>query len=255
MTEPTVLTTNPYGLAALWAQGDLVIKAVAISLLLMSVVSWTVIVMRTWRATRLNRAAASATGFWHTHSYVEGVALLEQHGPDNPFRHLAAEAQAAVDHHASNQEDLHGQISMAEWLTESLRGAVDDSAERIGSGLAILASVGSTAPFVGLFGTVWGIYHALVGIGVSGQASIDKVAGPVGEALIMTAFGLFVAIPAVLGYNALTRNNKGLVNKLNRFARQLHAYFLTGSPVAKGDGKVVRMKRTAYAAAAAQQGA
>jgi biopolymer transport protein ExbB len=243
--------TNPYGLAALWAQGDLVIKTVAISLLVMSIVSWTVIVMRSWRATRLNRGAAAVAGFWHTHSYAEGLALLDQLGPDNPFRHLAAEAQAAVDHHVSNKEDLHGQISMADWLTECLRGAIDESAERIGAGLAILASVGSTAPFVGLFGTVWGIYHALVGIGTSGQASIDKVAGPVGEALIMTAFGLFVAIPAVLGYNALTRNNKGLVNKLNRFARQLHAYFLTGSPVSKGDGKVVRMKRTTHATIAA----
>lgn len=242
MTEPT---STPYGIAALWAQGDGVIKAVAIALLLMSLVSWSVIVMRTWRAARLRKAAAAAAGFWHTHSFAEGMALLEQHGADNPFRHVAAEAQAAVDHHRSNGNDLHGQISMAEWLTEGLRGAIDESAERIGSGLAILASVGSTAPFVGLFGTVWGIYHALVGIGSSGQASIDKVAGPVGEALIMTAFGLFVAIPAVLGYNALTRNNKGLVNKLNRFARQLHAYFLTGAPVAKGDGKVVRMKRAA----------
>lgn len=242
MTEPT---SNPYGIAALWTQGDSVIKAVAIALLLMSIVSWTVILMRTWRAVRLRKAAAAAAGFWHTHSFAEGMALLAQHGADNPFRHMAAEAQAAVDHHHSNGDDLHGQISMAEWLTESLRGAVDESAECIGSGLAILASVGSTAPFVGLFGTVWGIYHALVGIGASGQASIDKVAGPVGEALIMTAFGLFVAIPAVLGYNALTRNNKGLVNKLNRFARQLHAYFLTGSPVTKGDGKVVRMKRAA----------
>ncbi len=239
--------TNPYGIAALWSQGDVIIKTVAITLLLMSIVSWTVIVMRAWRAARLNRAAAAAAGFWHTHSYAEGMALLDQHGIDNPFRQMAMEAQAAVDHHASNTEDLHGQISMADWLTESLRGAIDDSAERIGTGLAILASVGSTAPFVGLFGTVWGIYHALVGIGVSGQASIDKVAGPVGEALIMTAFGLFVAIPAVLAYNALTRNNKGLMNKLNRFARQLHAYFLTGSPVAKAGGKELALKRPAHA--------
>lgn len=105
-------------------------------------------------------------------------------------------------------------------------------------GLSILASVGSTAPFVGLFGTVWGIYHALVGIGISGQAGIDKVAGPVGEALIMTAFGLAVAIPAVLGYNTLTRSNKGLIGKLHRFARQLHAYFLTGWPISKPELKL-----------------
>lgn len=227
------MNTNPYGIAALWAQGDAVIKAVAITLLLMSIVSWYVIVTRAWRASKLRRSTQTAAGFWHAHSFAEGMALLDEHGAANPFRHLAAEAQMAVDHHASNKEDLHGQISMAEWLTESLRGAIDDSAERMQSGLAVLASVGSTAPFVGLFGTVWGIYHALVSIGVAGQASIDKVAGPVGEALIMTAFGLAVAIPAVLGYNALTRTNKGVVNKLNRFARQLHAYFLTGSPVAR----------------------
>ena len=111
------------------------------------------------------------------------------------------------------------------------------------AGLAVLASVGSTAPFVGLFGTVWGIYHALVGIGASGQASIDKVAGPVGEALIMTAFGLAVAIPAVLGYNAFIRSNKGVSNKLNRFARQLHAYFLTGSPVRMDAAQVTPLRK------------
>ncbi len=228
------MTDNPYGLAALWAQGDAIIKTVAVVLLLMSIVSWYVIVTRTWRAVRLRRAARALAAFWHTHSFAEGMALLDQHGADNPFRHLALEGQAAVDHHVNNKDDLHGQLSLAEWLTESLRGAIDESAERMQGGLAVLASVGSTAPFVGLFGTVWGIYHALVGIGASGQASIDKVAGPVGEALIMTAFGLAVAIPAVLGYNALIRTNKGISNKLHRFARQLHAYFLTGSPVTKG---------------------
>src|SRR5690606_18564491 len=130
---------------------------------------------------------------------------------------LAEEGQAALDHHANHKSDLHGHLPLAEWLTSSLRGAIDECSERLQSGLAVLASVGSTAPFVGLFGTVWGIYHALVGIGVSGQASIDKVAGPVGEALIMTAFGLVVAIPAVLGYNAINRGNKAVMGKLNRF--------------------------------------
>ncbi len=239
------MTDNPYGLAALWAQGDAVIKGVAIALLLMSVVSWYVIATRAWRAVKLRRAARGVAGFWHTHTFVEGMALLDQQGHDNPFRYIALEGQAAVDHHKSNKEDLHGQLSLAEWLTESLRGAIDESAERMQSGLAILASVGSTAPFVGLFGTVWGIYHALVGIGAAGQASIDKVAGPVGEALIMTAFGLAVAIPAVMGYNALMRTNKGVINKLNRFARQLHAYFLTGSPVSKSSAPMTLVQPTA----------
>lgn len=151
---------------------------------------------------------------------------------------MALEGHSAVNHHTSNKEDLHGQLTLADWLTESLRGAIDESAERMQGGLSILASVGSIAPFVGLFGTVWGIYHALVGIGISGQAGIDKVAGPVGEALIMTAFGLAVAIPAVLGYNTLTRSNKGLIGKLHRFARQLHAYFLTGWPISKPELKL-----------------
>ena len=239
------MNPNPYGLAALWTQGDAIIKSVAVILLLMSIVSWFVIATRAWRAVKLRRAARAVAGFWHTHSFAEGMALLDLDGPHNPFRHIALEGQAAVDHHATNKEDLHGQLSLAEWLTESLRGAIDESAERMQAGMAVLASVGSTAPFVGLFGTVWGIYHALVSIGASGQASIDKVAGPVGEALIMTAFGLAVAIPAVLGYNALTRSNKGVINKLNRFARQLHAYFLTGSPVTKEAANVMPLRNPA----------
>ena len=222
---------NPYGLIALWSQGDIIIKSVTATLLLVSIASWNVILTRIWRTLKLRRATHAINGFWHTHSFAEGMAILDQQGPHNPFHHLAVEGQAAVDHHRTNKEDLHGQLSLAEWLTESLRGAIDESAERMQSGLVVLASVGATAPFVGLFGTVWGIYHALVSIGISGQASIDKVAGPVGEALTMTAFGLVVAIPAVLGYNALIRTNKSVINKLNRFARQLHAYFLTGSPV------------------------
>lgn len=224
---------NPYGIAALWNQGDLLIKFVAILLLIMSIASWYVITTRAWRLFKLRKSEQALADFWHTRSFAEGMAVLAATGADNPFRQLAQEGKAAVEHHATNEEDLHGQINLADWLTESLRGSIEESAEHLQSKLSILASVGSTAPFVGLFGTVWGIYHALVGIGVSGQASIDKVAGPVGEALIMTAFGLAVAIPAVLGYNALSRSNKGIASKLQRFARQLHAYFLTGSPMAK----------------------
>jgi Biopolymer transport proteins len=224
------METNPYGFAALWEQGDLIIKGVAVLLLLMSIASWTVIVLRTWGLLRLRRAVRGAADFWHAQSFGEGLRVLGEAGPFNPFRQLAEEGQAARDHHANHQNDLHGDLPLADWLTACLRGAIDESVERLQRGLPILASVGSTAPFIGLFGTVWGIYHALVGIGVSGQASIDKVAGPVGEALIMTAFGLAVAIPAVLGYNALTRANKSVLSKLNRFAHQLHAYFLTGAP-------------------------
>ena len=223
------MQNNPYGIEALWTQGDWVIKSVALLLLMMSVASWFVILIRGYGLLRLRPARRSAVAFWHAQSFDEGLHRLGE----SPFHHLASEAQAAVDHHAQHKSDLHGMLPIGEWLTASLRAAIDETVEQLQRGLSILASVGATAPFVGLFGTVWGIYRALVSIGVSGQASIDKVAGPVGEALIMTAFGLAVAIPAVLGYNALTRANKGLLSHLNRFAHQLHAYFLTGAPPAR----------------------
>jgi biopolymer transport protein ExbB len=225
-----VVMESPYGIVSVWTQGDVVIKGIAVTLLIMSIISWWVIFMRAWGLLILRRPAKGLHDFWHAQSFVDGLRTL---GDDklNPFRHLAEEGQAAIDHHTNHKDDLHGHLPLAEWLTACLRGSIDESAERLQRGLAILASVGSTAPFVGLFGTVWGIYHALVSIGTGGQYSLDKVAGPVGEALIMTAFGLAVAIPAVLGYNALTRANKGVLNKLNRFAHQLHAYFITGSPI------------------------
>ncbi|MEW6354488.1 MAG: MotA/TolQ/ExbB proton channel family protein [Pseudomonadota bacterium] len=236
------MTHDSYGMAALWTQGDLVIKGITVLLLAMSVASWYIITTRAWRLMKLRRCARAAVDFWHAHSFSEGLHILNGDRRDNPFRHLAEEGQAAVDHHAGNRADLHGQLRLTEWLAAALRGAIDESAERMQAGLSILASVGSTAPFVGLFGTVWGIYHALVGISVSGQASIDKVAGPVGEALIMTAFGLAVAIPAVLGYNALIRGNRTVLGRLNQFARQLHAYFLTGAPLARGASSPVLMR-------------
>src|SRR5690554_5499168 len=220
---------NPYGIEALWSQGDMVIKVVAIMLLVMSVASWYVIVVRSWGLFRLRKSVQAQADFWHAQSFDEGLRILGDSGEDNPFRYLAEEGQAALDHHANHKADLHGHLPLGDWLTACLRGSMDESNERLQRGLAILASVGSTSPFIGLFGTVWGIYHALVGIGVSGQASIDKVAGPVGEALIMTAFGLAVAIPAVLGYNALSRGNKGVMGRLNRFAHQLHSYLITGA--------------------------
>ena len=237
------MQNNPYGIQALWSQGDLVIKSVALLLLLMSIASWYVIATRIWRAFRLRRVAQTTTDFWHAVSFEEGLHILGRDLPANQFQHLAEEGQAAVEHYTrSNKTHLHDQLGLADWLTACLRGAIDQSVERLQRGLPILASVGSTAPFVGLFGTVWGIYHALVGIGVSGQASIDKVAGPVGEALIMTAFGLAVAIPAVLGYNALTRANKSIIGRMNHFAHQLHAYFLTGAPVSRTNTPAARQE-------------
>ncbi|MEW9900980.1 MotA/TolQ/ExbB proton channel family protein [Chitinivorax sp. PXF-14] len=232
------METNPYGIGTLWLQGDFLIRGIAIALLLMSIASWYVMLTRAWRLIRNRRLAGAAEGeFWHAQSFAEGLHLLDGDKDSNPFRLVAEEGMDAVAHHRDNQRDLHGQLTLSDWVTSSLKRTIDESGERMHAGLSVLASVGSTAPFVGLFGTVWGIYHALIGIGVSGQASIDKIAGPVGEALIMTAFGLAVAIPAVLGYNTLVRGNRAVLGRLNRFAHDLHAYFVTGSPVAKQEGK------------------
>lgn len=224
------MDSSPYGLLRLWLDGDVVTRLVAVVLLALSVVSWTVMIRRGWQQFRLRRAGRSVHAFWHHKAFSDGLASLAHERAHAPYWQLAVDGQAACQHHAENRDDLHGQISLSEWLTESLRGSIDDNAERQQSGLPLLASIGATAPFVGLLGTVWGIYHALIAIGASGQSTIDKVAGPVGEALIMTAAGLFVAIPAVLGYNALSRANRRTVSLMHRFARQLHAYFLTGSP-------------------------
>ena len=221
---------TPYGIEALWLQGDMIIKSVAIILLIMSIASWTVILLRAFRLWRLRQCREKMNAFWQAKNFTEGFQQLYPNDQANPFRHLVAEGHSAVEHHQQYKNELQGNLPIAEWLNSSLRSAIDESTENLQRGLSILASVGATAPFIGLFGTVWGIYHALVSIGVSGQASIDKVAGPIGEALIMTALGLAVAIPAVLGYNALVRGNKRILSKLNQFAQQLHIYFLTGAP-------------------------
>jgi biopolymer transport protein ExbB len=238
------MNNNDFGLAHVWAQGDIVTRAVALLLLGMSLASWMVILIKALDLRRFMGQARRIESFWHAADFADGLSKL---GPDasNPFRALALEGREAAAHHNA-QAQLHDSLDASEWLTRTLRNSIDDSTARMQSGLAVLASVGSTAPFIGLFGTVWGIYHALLSISTAGQATIDKVAGPIGEALIMTALGLAVAIPAVLGYNALVRGNKGVLNKMNRFAHDLHAYFVTGARVASGNPtKVVPMKKGA----------
>ena len=231
------------GLINIWTQGDWVTKAVALLLLLMSLASWMVIIVKTLDLLKYRKLAERADAFWHSEDFASGLAKLGADA-DNPFHQLALAGREATAHHRETKVQLHDAIDVSDWITRTLRNSIDDSTARLQSGLAILASVGSTAPFVGLFGTVWGIYHALLGIGAAGQATIDKVAGPVGEALIMTALGLAVAIPAVLGYNALVRGNKAILTKLNRFAHDLHAYFVTGARVSSGGaGTVVPMKK------------
>lgn len=232
-----------YGMAHVWAQGDFVTRGIALVLLVMSVLSWTVIVIKGWNVLRLRRIIRHAEQqFWHSNNFSEGIAKLG--GPhacpaDNPFVALALSGKDAADHHHKSQSHLHDRMDISDWITRCLKDSMAECIARMQNGLAVLASIGSTAPFIGLFGTVWGIYHALLVIGATGETSIDKVAGPVGESLIMTAFGLFVAIPAVLGYNALTRSNKAVITKLHRFAHGLHAYFVTGerlSPPAYREG-------------------
>ena len=236
-----------FGLANVWSQGDIVTKGVAVLLLLMSLASWLVIITKALDLRRLSSQARVTESFWNSADFADGLARFGA-DPANPFRLLAQEGREATAHvlhpDGNAKPRLHDAFDMSEWVTRSLRNCIDDITAKMQSGLAVLASVGSTAPFVGLFGTVWGIYHALLAIGLNGQASIDKVAGPVGEALIMTALGLAVAIPAVLGYNTLVRGNKSVTAKLNRFAHDLHAYFLTGARVGgAGSANVLTMKK------------
>ena len=240
---------SKFGLVNVWLQGDWVTRGVALLLLGMSLASWIVILLKGLDILKYKKLASSAEPFWHSADFAEGLSKLGTQA-DNPFRQLAVEGREAAAHvrhrEGTARAELHDALDVSDWVTRCLRNSIDDTTARLQNGLAVLASVGSTAPFVGLFGTVWGIYHALMSIGAAGQATIDKVAGPIGEALIMTALGLAVAIPAVLGYNALVRGNKSILTKLNRFAHDLHAYLVTGARVRSGngsDGKVVPMKK------------
>ncbi|MEJ0004335.1 MAG: MotA/TolQ/ExbB proton channel family protein [Pararobbsia sp.] len=217
-----------YGIAHVWAEGDFVTHTIGIVLGVMSVVSWTVIVLKLlqlWRVQRITQRTEAQ--FWNAADYASGLQALSAVA-NNPYTSLATSGRDAAAHHAASAPQLRDRLDISEWITRALKNSIDDTISRLQGGLAVVGSIGSVAPFVGLFGTVWGIYHALLSIGASGQASLDKVAGPVGEALIMTAFGLFVAIPAVIGFNMLTRGNKAFVTRMNRFAHALHALLVTG---------------------------
>ena len=226
---------NPFGILNFWQQGDAITHIVAVLLVAMSVLSWGVIAMKALDIVRLKRMASHVEAFWHSSDLNEGLAALRKEGTHaddaNPFYGLAQQGHEASAHHRATQAQLHDRLDVSDWVTRSLRHAIDDATARLQMGLAVLASIGSTAPFVGLFGTVWGIYHALISMGTTGQVSMDRVAGPIGEALIMTALGLVVAVPAVLGYNALVRGNKFILGQLNRFAHDLHAFLVTGARV------------------------
>jgi len=217
------VVSNPYGLEALWKGGDFVSRGTLIILVLMSMGSWYIMFVKVYEQSKLFRQARKVQGtFFQAPSVSDGATQLKD---GTAYRYIADSGIKANQHHTGK---LLEQVDLNTWVTMSIQRAVDNVASRLQDGLAFLATVGSTAPFVGLFGTVWGIYHALTAIGIAGQASIDKVAGPVGEALIMTAFGLAVAVPAVLGYNWLVRRNKVALEQLRAFGADLHMVLISG---------------------------
>ncbi|WP_202412809.1 MotA/TolQ/ExbB proton channel family protein [Duganella lactea] len=224
---------NPYGFKAVWDAG-FVSRATLIILSLMSMGSWYIIITKLIDQTKIFKQSKEASAkFWKASSIAAGSATLTD---GSPFRFIAETGTKATAHHDGA---LLEQIDLSTWVTMSIQRAVDKVQSRLQDGLSFLATVGSTSPFIGLFGTVWGIYNALIAIGMSGNASIDKVAGPVGEALIMTAFGLFVAVPAVLGYNWLVRRNKSAMEDVRAFSADVHSVLISGAmSTATGNKKV-----------------
>jgi biopolymer transport protein ExbB len=219
----TEIVENPYGLEALWKGGDLVARITLGILVLMSAGSWYIIVTKLYEQAKMGHQARVADrSFWKAPTVQKGAAELKE---GSPFRFIVESGIEATQKH----EGLLGNVDINTWVSMSIQRAIDNIQSRMQDGLAFLATVGSTAPFVGLFGTVWGIYHALTAIGIAGQASIDKVAGPVGEALIMTAIGLAVAVPAVLGYNWLVRRNKAAMERVRGFGADLHAVLMSAT--------------------------
>jgi biopolymer transport protein ExbB len=215
------------GLIKLIEQADALSISVLIVLTLMSLASWFVILTRLWEQRLVARSYAEAQKkFWAAGGLWEGMAALC--GRDNVFRMLVEDGIRAAQHH---EGQLAEQVSLNDWITVSLYRSIESVSSRLVNGLAILATTGSVAPFVGLLGTVWGIYNALNRISLSGDTSIEHVAGPIGEALIMTAIGLFVAVPAVMGYNWLLRRNKKLQEKMKHFAAELHTYLVGGKRI------------------------
>lgn len=230
-----LITPQSIGFAHYWAQGDAITHAVAYALLLMSVISWYYILAKSWSSWRVRRGAGALQEFWQAPTMGDAIALLTRADGEQIYAPLALQSE-----HAANLtlqpgavSSLNAEIDPSERITRTLRQAINRSSQRLENGLTLLASIGSTAPFVGLLGTVWGIYHALAAVSMSGTVQIDKVAGPVGEALIMTALGLAVAIPALLAYNAFARVNRVALAELDAFAHDLHAYQTTGARARK----------------------
>lgn len=235
------------GFANFLREVDSVGTFLLIVMALMSIATWYLIVTKSFSNWRMrSHARRFLQHFWAAPSLDEVSAHLVDHPPRDPFSHLAHHGFRALQQHGSKTGTRMIEAgSQEEFLTRSLRRAIEQDTARVESGLTVLASVGSSAPFVGLFGTVWGVYHALISIGASGQSTLDKVAGPVGEALIMTALGLAVAIPAVLAYNFFTRSNRVMLSELDGFAHDLFTFMSTGTRMHElaADGKVTVIAR------------
>jgi biopolymer transport protein ExbB len=228
---------NPFGLSAVW-EGGFVPRATLIILAIMSMGSWYIIITKLLDQMKIFRQSKeTAAKFWKAPSIAAGAATLKE---GSPFRFIAETGTKATAHHDGA---LLEQIDLSTWVTMSIQRAVDKVQSRLQDGLSFLATVGSTAPFIGLFGTVWGIYGALTAIGMTGNASIDKVAGPVGEALIMTAFGLLVAVPAVLGYNWLVRRNKSAMEDVRSFSADVHSVLVSGAMSTSEAGRAAGAKK------------
>jgi biopolymer transport protein ExbB len=229
---------NPYGIGAMWNEGDFVTKGTAIVLALMSMGSWYIIITKLIDQMKIMKQSKETQAkFWKASSIAAGSAALKD---GSPFRFIAETGTKATVHHDGA---LLEQIDLSTWVTMSIQRAVEKVQSRLQDGLSFLATVGSTAPFIGLLGTVWGIYNALTAIGMSGNASIDKVAGPVGEALIMTAFGLVVAVPAVLGYNWLVRRNKTAMEDIRSFSADVHSVLISGAMSTSEAGRAAGAKK------------
>ena len=228
---------NPYGFKAVWDAG-FVSRGTLIILSIMSMGSWYIIIVKLIDQQKIfKQSKETSAKFWKASSIAAGSASLKE---GSPFRFIAETGTKATQHHDGA---LLEQIDLSTWVTMSIQRAVDKVQSRLQDGLSFLATVGSTAPFIGLFGTVWGIYNALIAIGMSGNASIDKVAGPVGEALIMTAFGLFVAVPAVLGYNWLVRRNKSAMEDVRSFSADVHSVLISGAMSTSEAGRAAGAKK------------
>ncbi|GAA0763500.1 MotA/TolQ/ExbB proton channel family protein [Ideonella azotifigens] len=230
----TVSTTQ--GLAHFLAQSDAVGKTLLALLILMSAASWAIIAGKgVAQYLRQRRSSEFLNHFWNASTLDEVRHEISTHGARDPFSHLSAHALHAQVHHARHGASRLAEAgSASEFVTRTIKKVLDEETTRFESGLTTLATVGATAPFVGLFGTVWGVYHALLAIGMSGAGTLDKVAGPVGEALVMTGIGLAVAIPAVVAYNAFTRSNRVLAGRLDAFAFELHSFLTMGEAPGAG---------------------